>query len=213
MGWDTKVRHVEIVARACADSAELPDWVAGPRVRQMWAVGEVLGRPGPVEWVTVALSVDLPAEDVPWWSVPPGAQAWADRTRVSKYPILCWWRSMRVPVWNHRIVRPLLVWDVQRGVIGEALDALREGRGAEAGLAEPSPDELRARLDQELAISLAALQARNSEYEQGRFGHSRLAPLADQLWHATNGYLDLLAARDAQNDAGAPNVQRAHATA
>jgi hypothetical protein len=65
-------------------------------------------------------------------------------------------------------------------------------------------------LGEELVISLAALQARNNEYELGRFGHSRLAPLADGVWQATDGYLDLRAARDALNSAGVPNGRGGH---
>ena len=39
---------------------------------QLWAVGEVLGPPQDLEWITVALSVDLPVAEVPWWTVPLG---------------------------------------------------------------------------------------------------------------------------------------------
>jgi hypothetical protein len=197
MKWSTGVHHVEIAARACADMAEVAASQGWCRVTHLWATGTIVGPPTELEWVTIALSVDLPARQVPWWSIPPGANGWADRTRLSKYPLLKWWRSAHAPVWNHRIVRPLLVWDQAAGVHGGALEALRDGRGAAVGLPGPTAEQLAARLEEELAIGMAALVARNREYEDRRWGRGRLEPTADALWHATDGYLDLLAARDA----------------
>jgi hypothetical protein len=144
--WSTAVHHLEIAARACAGMVEGPVPKGWLRVTELWAVGELLGKPTDLEWLTVALSVDLPPDQVPWWSVPDGAQGWTDMTRLSKYPMAKWWRSAQAPVWNHRIVRPLLVWDQDRGLHQTALTALREGRGAAVGLPEPSAEELSARV-------------------------------------------------------------------
>jgi len=207
MKWSTGVHHVEIAARACADMAEMPASLGWLRVTQLWAAGAIVGPPTELEWVTIALSVDLPAPQVPWWSIPAGAEGWADRTRLSKYPLVRWWRSARAPVWNHRIVRPVLVWDQASGVNTGALEALRDGRGAAVGLPEPTVEELAARLEEELAINLPALVARNREYEDRRWGRGGLEPTADGLWHATDGYLDLLAARDALRAPSAPDGQ------
>jgi hypothetical protein len=207
MKWSTGVHQVQIAAAACADMAEVSarlDWL---RVTELWAVGAILGRPKELEWVTVALSVDLPPDQVPWWSIPQGADGWSDMTRLSKYPLLKWWRSAHAPVWNHRIVRPVLVWSETGGLQQSALDALREGRGASVGLPEPSAEQLTRRLDVEIAISLAALRARNQEYEDRRWGRGKLERIADPLWHATDGYLDQLAAGTAR-DAGAEHRLR-----
>ncbi len=85
----------------------------------------------------MAICVDLAAQEVPWWDEPPGATSWLRVTRLDRQPVGIWWRSSRVPVWNHRIVRPLLVWDVETGLNEEHLSAIGEGRAADLGLPEP----------------------------------------------------------------------------
>jgi hypothetical protein len=165
-------------------------------VTQLWAVGDILGprHEQELEWVTVAPCVDLPPDDVAWWTEPQGAQHWANATRLSKNPVLAWWRSAHAPVWNHRIVRPALVWDAEEGLRDDVLSALREGRGEEVRTAGPTNDELTARLRDELAVSRKALTATTAEYERRRWSPGKLEPVADALWRASDGYLDVLAA-------------------
>ncbi len=135
--------------------------------------------------------MDLPVEQVPWMVRPEGADRWADMTRASKNPVCIWWRPTHAPVWNHRIVRPLLIWDQTAGIRDEALTAIREGRGSAAGLAAPSEEEFVARMDDELQTSLAELQRRTREYETEHT--TRLGVRADALFAAAQGYLDVLA--------------------
>jgi hypothetical protein len=164
------------------------------RVTQLWAVGDILGVPRDLEAVTVALCVDLPVDEVAWWSEPPGAQHWSNATRLAKNPILPWWRSARGPVWNHRIDRPALVWDHLTGVREDTLAALREGQSESVRTAAPTEDELLERLREELTVSLRALRARTRNYEQRRWSPGKLEPVADALWRASDGYLDVRAA-------------------
>lgn len=142
--------------------------------------------------VTVALVADLPPEQVPWWCEPDGARRWAETTLPSKNPIRAWWRSSQVPVWNRRIVRPLLIWDGTEGVRAEALTTIRDGEGADAGPDEPSQEEYVMRIGAELEISLAELQRRTHEYETDRT--ARLGVRADAVFVAAQGYLDVLGA-------------------
>ncbi|MGC9669890.1 DUF7711 family protein [Planosporangium sp. 12N6] len=192
MKWTRAVHHVESLARACADMATRPSSIFPIRVTQLWAVGDVLGPPRDLEAVTVALSVDLPVDEVPWWTEPHGAQHWASATRLTKNPIVAWWRSAHAPVWNHRIDRPVLVWDGTDGVREEALVALAEGRGEALRPAAVDPDLLRERLRDELAVSRRALRARTQTYEQRRWSPGKLEPVADALWQVSSGYLDVL---------------------
>jgi hypothetical protein len=192
MKWERAVHHVGSLAGACADLATRPSSIFPLRVTQLWVVGDLLGPPRDLDTVTVALGVDLPVEEVPWWSEPPGAQHWANATRLAKNPVLAWWRSAHAPVWNHRIDRPALVWDDAGGVREETLAALRDGRGESVRPAAPAPDLLRARLDEELAVSLRALHAHTRGYEDRRWSPGKLEPFADALWRASNGYLDVL---------------------
>ena len=128
-----------------------------------------------------------------------GASWWCDQTRASKNPVSIWWRSAAAPVWNHRIISPLLVWDQATGVQRSALDAISAGRGASLLDPAPSHEEYVVRMQEELNVSLAELRARTQDYETGR---TRLGIRADALFDAARGYLDVL---DAQPDPGKPS--------
>ena len=193
MKWMRAVHHVQSLAESCAEMATRPVSIFPLRVVQMWAVGDILGPArDDLEFVRVALCVELPPDAVAWWSEPPGAQHWANATRLAKNPVLAWWRSAQAPVWNHRVDRPLRVWDEADGVQEEVLAALREGRGESLRPAAPPPELLRARLNEELAVSLHALRACTKDYEDRRWSPGKLEPVADALWRAGDGYLDVL---------------------
>jgi hypothetical protein len=188
--WTRAVHHLETLAQTCADMATRPSSIFPLKVVQLWAVGDILGDERDLETVTVALVADLPV--VPWLSEPSGAQHWARATRLANSPIIPLWRSMHAPVWNHRIDRPALLWDLANGVSEDTVTALREGQGERVRLPAPTPEELRARIDEELAVSLHALRAQTQAYEDRRWSPGKLEPVADALWRAGNGYLDLL---------------------
>jgi hypothetical protein len=191
MKWARAAHHVESLAQTCADMITRPSSIFPLRVVQLWAVGDILGSPRDLEAVTVALCVDLPVDDVAWWSEPSGAQHWSNATRLAKNPFVPWWRSAHGPVWNHRIDRPALVWDDVNGVRQETLAALREGRGESVRRVAPTQDELRTRLHEELAVSMRALRACTRAYEERRWNPGKLEPVADALWRASDGYLDV----------------------
>ena len=195
MNWTRAVHHVESAAEQCARMTELPASMISLRVTELWAFGDVLGPPHELERVTIALSVDLPAAEIPWLSQPHASEHWLNMTRLAKQPVHVFWRSAHAPVWNHRIVRPLLVWDEATGLQDGALEALREGRGAASGLAEPSAPELASRVAEELTVSLASVRTRTQEYEDRLWGPAKMGPIADALWRASAGYLELLDAQ------------------
>lgn len=198
MKWVRAVHHVESLAQACAEMVTRPASIFPLRVSQLWAVGEILGpRRDDLESVTVALCVDLPSDAVPWLSEPRGAQHWANATRLAQNPVVALWRSVHAPVWNHDIDRPVLVWDEADGVREEVLAALRDGRGESLRPPAPAPGELRARLEDELAVSLRALRVCTKDYEDRRWSPGKLEPIADALWRASNGYLEVLDATGA----------------
>jgi len=196
MKWARAVHHLETLAQSCVEMATKPPSIFPLRVTGLWAVGDILGAMRDIEWVTVALAVDLPVDDVPWLSEPPGAQHWASATRLSKNPIVPLWRSIHAPVWNHFIDRPAPLWNSTDGVAEETLAALREGRADSVRPPAPTADDLRARLADELKVSLLALRHRSRDYDERRWKPGKLEPTADALWRATDGYLDLLDATD-----------------
>jgi hypothetical protein len=191
--WARAVHHVESLAQSCAERAE-PSPFYPFRVTQLWVVGDILGPPRDLEWVTVALAVDLPVADVAWWTEPVGARHWTNATRLDKNPIQVWWRSAYAPVWNHRIQRPALIWDDELGVRQETLDAISAGNGEAVRQAPPAEDELRARLRDELKVSLQTLQTCTQAFEERRWKPGKIEPVADALWRASDGYLDVLKA-------------------
>lgn len=192
MKWARAIHHLRELAAKCTELEALPSSISPLRVTQVWAVRDILGTPRDLDWVTVALVVDLPVDEVPWLSEPAGAMHWANVTRVGKNPIVSLWRSAHGPVWNHYVDRPALVWDATIGTAEETLDALSEGRGEQVRLPAPSADEMRVRLRDELAVSLRELRTRTKTYDDKRWGPGKLTPLSDALWRASDGYLDLL---------------------
>ena len=198
MNWTRAVHHVESAAEQCTRMTELPASMVSLRVTELWAFGDVLGPPHELERVSVALSVDLLETEVPWLSQPHASEHWLNMTRLSKQPVQVCWRSSHAPVWNHRIVRPLLVWDEAAGLHADALVALRAGTGEASGLPEPTAPELASRVSEELAVSLASVRACTQEYEDRLWGPAKMGPVADALWRASAGYLDLLDAKSVQ---------------
>ncbi len=194
MKWSTGVAHLERLAESCADMSSRSHPFPVLRVVALWVFGDVLGSPRDLDVVHVALAVDLPVPDVPWLTEPAGGQHWANATRTSKNPVAVSWRSVHAPVWNHRVDRPVLLWDADGGVRPEVLDALRSGTAEQLRPPAPEPEERARRLREDLAVSLQALQRSTQEYDDHRWRPGRLEPWADRLWQAADGYLDLLAA-------------------
>lgn len=194
MKWSRAVHHLEELAHSCADMAGRPATIFPLRVTSLWAFGEVLDTQDDLDWLRVVLAVDLPVEDVAWWCPPVGAEHWSNATRLSKNPVVPMWRSTRAPLWNHHIRRPLLIWDESTTPDESAgtLAALRDGAAESLRQPEPTPAEMASRLEAELAVSLQALEAATATYDQRRFSPGKLQPVADALWQATAGYLNVL---------------------
>lgn len=194
------IHHLEELAHTCADLAQRPATIFPMRVSALWTFAEMLGGRDDLDSVPVVLSVDLPVEELAWLCAPAGAEHWSHAAGLPQRPVVAIWRSTGAPVWNHRIRRPLLIWD-EHGVhpeSGEAandgLSALREGTEQTLRLPEPTPAEMASRLEAELALSVRALESTAASYEQRRFSPGRLEPVADALWRASAGYLDVLKA-------------------
>lgn len=200
MKWSRAVHHLEELADTCAGMSGRPATIFPLRVTQLWVFGDVLTNREDLDLVQVALVVDLPVGDVAWLCQPAGAEHWSNATSLTRNPMLAVWRSKRAPVWNHRIERPLLIWDESVDISTDAhptdaISALREGTAGPLRLPTPTPEEMRARLESELATSQRALASANAAYEQRRFGPGKLEPVADGLWRASAGYLDVMGAR------------------
>jgi hypothetical protein len=188
--WSRGVHHLEELARRC----DTPSPVPMLPVVELWVFGELLGEPRDLDRVDVAVVVDLPADDVAWLDLPRGASHWAQAVRLRE-PVFGFYRSAARPVWNHRISRPALIWDVE-GIRESTLAALHDGLGSTVRTDAPTPADLRAQLDAELVTSLRSLRRQHRSYDDKRWAPGKLEPFADSLWRAADGYLDLLDALD-----------------
>ena len=186
------LQHLESFAEKCAATAAGAAIPSMLRVEQLWLAGALLDADAEPEAVEVVLVAHVPAAELAWLDEPPGATHWANATRLSQLPLRAWWRSHEVPVWNHRILRPLLLWDASEGVRRAALEALRTGHADALRLAAPSGAEALARLRAELAVAEAAVAAATVDYAERRWAPGRLERVADPLWRRTSGYLDVL---------------------
>jgi hypothetical protein len=194
MKWSRAVHHLQEIAHVCADMAGRPATIFPLRVTALWTFGHVLTSRQDLDRLQVVLAVDLPVQDVAWLCCPAGAEHWSHAAGLSKKPVSPTWRSTRAPLWNHCIRRPLLVWD-ESGQDGlTALSALRDETADSLRLPEPTPGQMRSRLEAELAVSLQVLESTTASYQERRFSPGKLEPVADALWRATAGYLDVLAA-------------------
>ncbi|WP_439660603.1 DUF7711 family protein [Lentzea sp. HUAS TT2] len=189
MKWTRAVHHLTELAEKCGD---LPTSFFRFQVIELWVFGDLLDVPRDVDVIEVALVTDLPVDEVPWRSEPVGAEHWANSTRLSRNPFEARWRSKDAPVWNHRIERPALVWSAADGINEETLVAVSDGTGELVRIPAPSPEELRKRIEDELAVSLRALRRENQAYTDQRWNPGKLTPYSDALWRTTTGYLDLL---------------------
>jgi hypothetical protein len=190
--WNRAVHHVEALAKVCADMSAKPDSIFPLKVTALWVAGDVLGPERDLDTILVALVVDLPVEDVPWLTEPGGSRHWGNAVRLPQLPFRVCWRSAHAPVWNHLLDRPALVWTAENGTDQHVLDALADARGDDVRAA--APEDVASRLAADLAVSHRALTARTATYADRRWRPGKLEPVADALWQASEGYLDLLAA-------------------
>ncbi|RJQ81804.1 hypothetical protein D5S17_04325 [Pseudonocardiaceae bacterium YIM PH 21723] len=184
------MQKIEDLAAECERVKSIPRTIMPTRAVRLWVFGEVLDSQDDLDVVSFVCEADLPAEQVPWLCPPPGAGQWANATRVEKSPVQVYWRSAHAPIGNHRIVRPLLIWDEENGLWADTLRALRGGAADE--LREPAGDP--ENLQAELAIVERALRERTAAYEDKRWAPGKLEKIADPLFQAAQGYVDLLSA-------------------
>ncbi|CRK57321.1 hypothetical protein [Alloactinosynnema sp. L-07] len=190
------LHHLRTTAETCADMATRPRSIFPLRVDELWAAGEILTQAAEIDTVTVALVVDLPPGDAAWLTEPHGSQHWAYAARLQTAPVTLHWRSASAPVWNHALDRPVLIWTVADGINEDALRAIADNDIDDVRLPAPSPGLRAERLADELAVSLRALRACTATYTERRWKPGKLEPTADALWHASEGYLDLLGATE-----------------
>jgi len=194
------VNYSTAVARLRSCAADL-DRLAGvsdePLLLEAWVFCELLDLPDQLDVISLALVVDLPAEDVTWRARPARAEGVPSFLRFEKYPLRWFWRPAVWPVWNHAIGRAVRFWS-HTDTESAALDALEDRRLDTLTVAAPADAEaLHEQLLIEHEAALQHLRDVVDRYDdrEWRRGHSGGGVHPDEhLWCAAKGLVDLDAA-------------------
>ena len=192
MRYRRAVEKLRELADACQWTTRLPS--EEPFLCEAYVFGDVLGGADPIEYLEVAFALNLPPEDVPWCSQPPGTPWLVDSLRLDKGGFAYWWRSRHEPVWNSVIREPVRFWSLD-GTDEQVLDALRDRRFADLRRLTASPAEQLGRAEDELDRAESHLRAVRELYwdRDWRNEHRGFGRYPEHhLWEATDGYLELL---------------------
>ena len=195
MRYATAVRRLYNIAEECDRHARFWD---EPLVIAAYVYGEMLKGPEEIEFLQIALVLDLPPDEVTWWAEPTAAAAFAEVIGLGKVPVKWWWRPALWPVWNHEIRGPVRFWSLD-GPDDAVLEAIGQRQLGDLRRLVPTPAEELEQLEEELSASLVHLRKVADSYwdHEWRRDHRGLGVYPEHhLWRATKGYLDL---RDAVN--------------
>lgn len=188
------IEKLQILAEACEDFKRFP--TERPFLLEAYVFGDVLHGTDPLEFVEVALVLNLPPQEVVWESTPSGTTWIADELRLSKGGFAYFWRSHLDPVPNHHIREPVRFWSWE-GPDEDVLRALTERRFDDLPRLTPTPEAQQKQLAGELEVALSHLRSVHSSYWEydWRRKHRGDGRYPEHfLWEAVQGYLDLLRA-------------------
>jgi hypothetical protein len=178
-----------------ADELERSKLWRGSNVVAGYVFGAMLEAAGDLERIQIALTVDEPAEKVPWMSHPADLEALASLLRFDKLPMTWRWRPSAWPVWNHEINRAVCFWSTTAGSDQAVIDAVAAGRIHQLQLVEPAdPEELIAQVRIERDIARAHLANAVSGFHEREWRREHKGDgvyPGDHLWSAAAGFLDL----------------------
>lgn len=195
----TAVRRLTAIAQRCQQVRSL--WEVEDGLVAVYAFGGVLepaeATGGSLEVVQVAFVVNAGPDVVAWGARPPRFAGLPYVLDLEKAPVDWYFRPAALPVSNHLIVRPLLIWSREHGVQQESLTAVAAGTAEALRPKAPRDGVLSRQLVEELAASRAYLERVRDRYWQRGWRsehHAGGSYPEHHLWDATHGYLDLLAA-------------------
>lgn len=178
----------------CEGLDRVKQWAA-VSVTAGYLYGALLDGDDNLEYVSIALVVDEPAERVPWMSRPAHLEAMAKLMRLDKLPVVWRWRPAEWPVWNHQIHRAGCFWSREGGLDQTVIDALTSRVTDGLRLAHPAdPDGVRRQVEIERATArthLADVTAKFDDREWRRDHTGDGSYPEDTLWAAGAGFIDL----------------------
>jgi hypothetical protein len=192
MRYARAIEKLRMLAETCTATAAIPGDYYFP-LSEVYVFDELLTGPDSLDWIRIALVVDLPASEVTWGRQPDDANAVVYPLRLDKGGFSYFWRSHEQQVANHFIREPVRIWSKEDGIDDEALEALKETRFGDI----PRPAFDKALLADELAATLKHLRGVSEQYWDSKWrransGYGRYPE--NTLWDAVLGYLDLLEA-------------------
>jgi hypothetical protein len=202
MRYRRAIEKLRILAEACEDFKRYPS--EEPFLLEAYVFGDVLRGTDPLEFVEVALVINLPPEEVVWETTPHGTEWLADHLRLSKGGFGYFWRSHADPVSNHHIRGPVRFWS-RKGPDEDVLQALAERRLDDLPRVTSSPAAQREQLAGELEAALRRLRSVHAsywDYDWRRENRGGGRYPEHELWEAVEGYLDLLGAQSGSVESG-----------
>jgi len=197
----TAVGHLREMAQSAQDGLRLRDADIGWPLEELWVTGELLDRVETLDAGTVVLSLDLPADELPWLAKHPTAEWIGSRLRLGKRPFWWFYRPLVWPAWNPAHRRVLRFWSATGGLDDRAIEALADRRLGDLTVVEPSAEIRREQLEVELAVSRRHLWEVLDHYRDQDWPRRQDDPdhqPEDQLWRAAQGVREIeagLAAR------------------
>jgi hypothetical protein len=166
-----------------------------PTVSAVYVYGPLLEGEDDLEWVSIAIAVDEPAERVPWMSRPAHLEALAKLLRLDRLPISWRWRPVEWPIWNHHIARAACLWTAADGRDEAVLAALRRRDASAVNLAQPTDiDAARQQVEIERDTARAHLAHVTAMYHDREWRRDHkgdgLYP-EDTLWAAAAAFIEL----------------------
>lgn len=190
----TAVRHLDEMADASTKNLRLRETASGWPLQELWVTGELLEGPESLEWGSVVLVVDLPADDLTWLTRHPTAEWIGSQLRLGKRPFSWAYRPSAWPVWNHQNRRLARFWSADVGKHMDVLQLLQEGKLDHLSVVEVPAGALLEQLTEELAASRHHLRQVLDQYWEPdwRRDHkgSDEAP-EDHLWRAAQAVSEI----------------------
>lgn len=171
------------------------DTEIGWPLEEMWVGGDLLGPADTLEAGSVVLVLDVPGEELPWLARHPAGEWVGDQLRLGKRPMLWCYRPLSGPVWSPDHRRLVRFWSARDGTDNATIDALRSRRFDDLAIVEPTDDQLRAQMPDELDRSRRHLRTIVDNYWEPTWrrhhkGHDESPE--DHLWRAATAIADIL---------------------
>jgi hypothetical protein len=164
---------------------------------ELWVAGELLAGPDELETTAIILLLDEPADELPWLALHASGEWIGDQLRLTKLPVMWFYRPAVYPAWNAQYARVLRFWSAKSGPDHEAIEHLRERRFDQLRLVEPTAAELVDQLEVELEACRRRLHEVIERYwdEDWRRQHKGFGVHPeDHLWRAAEAVRQIEAA-------------------